>query len=228
MTEIVAAGLVKRFGRRRVLDRVDVRVPEGQLWGLVGADGAGKTTLLRCLAGLYQPDAGSVFPGCDGQHLVGFAQQGFHLYSDLTVAENVAFVGRVYGLRGELLAERSDVLLRFAGLAQYRARLAGALSGGMKQKLSLACALLHEPPALLLDEPTTGVDPLSRLQFWDLVEHLHAGGSTILLASAYFDEVERCDHVVYLHHGRVLATGSPEQLTAGHATLEDAFVELIS
>jgi ABC-type multidrug transport system ATPase subunit len=225
LTDIVADGLVKRLGSRLVLDHVDLHVPTGALWGLVGADGAGKTTLLRCLAGLYGPDAGRVEPGRAHQDLIGFAQQGFHLYPDLTVDENVAFLGRVYGLRDDRLAERAGLLLGFAGLTSERTRLAGWLSGGMKQKLSLACALLHEPEVLLLDEPTTGVDPVSRLEFWDLVEHLHASGATILLASAYFDEVERCEHVVYLHHGRVLASGNPDDLRGGHARLEEAFLE---
>ncbi len=224
MTEIVAAGVVKRFGRRAALDGVDLRVPAGELWGLVGADGAGKTTLLRCIAGLYRVDAGHVRPGRASQRLIGFAQQGFHLYADLTVDENLAFFGAVYGLAGRTLRTRAEDLLGFAGLGDRRSSLAGQLSGGMKQKLTLVCSLLHRPPVLLLDEPTTGVDPLSRLEFWDLVEHLHADGSTILLASAYFDEVERCEQVVYLERGRVRAAGTPAALRGGHDSLEAAFL----
>lgn len=224
MIEIVADGVVKRFGRRTVLDRVDLVVGEGRLWGLVGADGAGKTTLLRCVAGLLTPDAGRVLPGRAGQEMVGFAQQGFHLYADLTVDENVQFFGALHGLRGYRLEERASELLAFAGLLDRRAALAGDLSGGMRQKLTLACSLLHRPSVLLLDEPTTGVDPLARLELWDLVEQLHAAGSTILFASAYFDEVERAERVVYLRSGRVVAVGTPDELRGDHPSLEEAFL----
>jgi len=228
LTEILAESVVKSFGRLSALIDVDVAVPSGALFGLVGADGAGKTTLMRCIAGLYTPDSGRVLPGREGQDRLGFAQQGFHLYGDLTVDENIEFFGRLYGLDHSRLAARRAELLGFAGLEGSGSRLAGQLSGGMKQKLTLVCSLLHEPPILLLDEPTTGVDPVSRREFWDLVEHLHARGSTILLASAYFDEVERCDEVVYLHHGRVLATGPPETLRGEHASLEEAFLAVTS
>lgn len=228
MIEILADGVVKTFGAKQALDGVDLAVPAGQLWGLVGPDGAGKTTLLRCLAGLHRLDAGRVLPGPEGQHRVGFAQQGFHLYQELTVDENVQFFGRVYGLNRTALSASADELLAFAGLTERRSALAGQLSGGMKQKLTLVCSLLHRPPILLLDEPTTGVDPLSRLEFWELVDHLHTGGSTILLTSAYLDEVERCDEVVYLHQGRVVASGRPARLRGDHSTLEEAFLERLS
>ncbi len=206
MTEILADGVVKAFGARRVLDRVDLAVPAAALWGVVGADGAGKTTLLRCIAGLLRVDEGRVLPGRCGQERLGFAQQGFHLYADLTVEENVAFIGSLYGLGRAAAARSATELLGFAGLQDRRSSLAGELSGGMKQKLTLVCALLHRPPVLLLDEPTTGVDPL--------------------LTSAYFDEVERCDHVVYLAHGRVLAAGAPSALRGAHPSLEAAFLEM--
>jgi ABC-2 type transport system ATP-binding protein len=228
LIEILANHVVKTLGSRPVLDGVDLAIPSGELWGLVGPDGAGKTTLLRCLAGLHRIDTGRVVPGIAGQADVGFAQQGFHLYEELTVDENVTFFGTVYGLRPQLVAASSQNLLRFAGLADRREARAGQLSGGLKQRLTLVCSLLHQPRVLLLDEPTTGVDPLSRLEFWDLVEHLHAEGSTILLASAYLDEVERCDKVAYLDKGRVVATGTPRELRRDHATLEDAFLERLS
>lgn len=224
MIEVKAEGLVKRFGRKQVLDHVNLALPAGGLWGLVGGDGAGKTTLLRILAGLLTPTSGKAMPGQAGQALVGFAQQGFHLYPDLTVGENLRFFGSVYGLRGHELANRADELLGFAGLRERRDSLAGQLSGGMRQKLTLACSLLHRPPILLLDEPTTGIDPLSRLEFWDLVQDLHARDATILLASAYFDEVERCDQVVYLRGGRIAAQGTPETLRGAFPSLEAAFV----
>ena len=224
MTEITATDVVKRFGKRTALDHVGLAIPPGALWGLVGADGAGKTTLLRVIAGLLTSDAGQVAPGRAGQGHVGFAQQGFHLYPDLTVNENLNFFGALYGLQGPELASRADELLGFAGLRDRKQSLAGQLSGGTKQKLTLVCALLHKPSVLLLDEPTTGVDPLSRLEFWDLVEHLHADGATILLASAYFDEVERCDVVVYMRRGRVIAQGSPAELRGSYPSLEAAFL----
>ena len=228
MTEIRAQGVVKRFGTIEALRSVDLAVPAGGLYAVVGADGAGKTTLMRCLAGLYRPDAGTVAPGAAGQAKLGFAQQGFHLYGELTVDENLVFFGRVHGVARAEIAARTDRLLAFAGLQPYRSHLAVALSGGMQRKLSLACALLHRPPILLLDEPTAGVDPLSRREFWELLDMLHADGATILLSSAYLDEVERCEQVFFLHEGRVLARGTPQDLRGGHASLEEAFVELLT
>lgn len=224
MAEILLSGLRKRLGGAEVLHGVNLEVAAGDLVGLVGPDGAGKTTLLRCIAGLYRPDGGTVEPGNEGQLRLGFAQQGFHLYAELTVAENIAFLGAVYGLDRESLAARAEELLAFAGLGAHRDRPAGELSGGMQQKLTLVCSLLHGPAILLLDEPTTGVDPLSRREFWELIERLHLDGATILLASAYFDEVERCERVVYLDEGRVVAQGTPEQLRGEHASLEAAFL----
>ncbi len=222
---IAARGLIKRFGRVQALRGVDLEVPRGALWGVVGADGAGKTTLLRCIAGLYRPDEGEVEPGQPGQPRIGFAPQGFHLYGDLTVAENLLFFGGLYGIEARALRARSDELLGFAGLTEHRMRMAGTLSGGMQQKLVLACALVHTPSILLLDEPTTGVDPVSRREFWRLVEELHASGATILLASAYLDEIERCEYVAFLHEGRVIASGEPDDLRGAHHSLEEAFLE---
>ncbi len=223
MDVVAARGLVKSFALQPALRGVNLAVPSGELCGVVGADGAGKTTLLRCVAGLYRPDAGTVAPGRAGRADVGFCPQGFHLYPDLTVDENVDFFGAAYGLDVATRAARRDELLDFAGLVGHRARLAGHLSGGMQQKLTLVCSVLHRPSILLLDEPTTGVDPLSRRQFWRLIEELHVAGTTILLASSYFDEVERCEHVVFLHEGRVLSDGGVDELTERGASLEDAF-----
>lgn len=228
MTEIRATGLVKRFGAVEALAGVDLEVPAGGLHAVAGADGAGKTTLLRTLAGLYRPDAGTVSPGASGLARLGFAPQGFHLYGELTTQENLTFFGRVHDLNGEQLAARSAELLAFTGLEAHGRRPAGELSGGMQRKLSLACALLHHPPMLLLDEPTAGVDPLSRRELWALLDILHANGTTILLASTYLDEVERCERVSYLHDGRVLARGTPDDLRSGHPTLEEAFRERLA
>jgi len=224
---IQARGLVKSFSGVRSLDEVDVEVAEGELCGVVGADGAGKTTLLRCIAGLYRSDSGDVRPGRARRDLVGFCPQGFHMYADLSVDENVEFFGSVYGLDPSTLRRRRDEMLDFTGLAAHRSRLAGELSGGMKQKLTLACSVLHRPPILLLDEPTTGVDPISRRDFWQLIEVLHTSGTTILMATAYFDEVERCQRLVFLHDGRVLASGTLDDLVASGADLETTFRERI-
>jgi ABC-2 type transport system ATP-binding protein len=222
---IQARKVVKTFSGARVLDEVDIDIAPGELCGVVGADGAGKTTLLRCIAGLYRCDSGDVRPGRAQRARVGFCPQGFHMYADLTVDENVEFYGSIYGLDKSTLGERRDELLSFTGLDGHRSRLAGELSGGMQQKLTLACSMLHRPPILLLDEPTTGVDPLSRRDFWQLIEVLHASGTTILMATAYFDEVERCERVVFLHEGRVLASGSVDELAAPGADLEATFRE---
>ena len=218
--EIETRGLTKSFSGRLALDDVTLGVARGELCGVVGADGAGKTTLLRCVAGLYRPDRGEVVPGRRGRARVGVSPQGFHLYADLTVDENLTFFGAVHGLDRAALGERGQELLRFASLEEHRGRLAGDLSGGMQQKLTLVCSVLHRPPILLLDEPTTGVDPVSRREFWHLLDALHRDGTTILLASAYVDEVERCDHVLFLHEGRLLVDGTLDELVPDGATLE--------
>ncbi|MGC8509854.1 MAG: ABC transporter ATP-binding protein [Acidimicrobiales bacterium] len=220
LLEIETRGLTKSFTGRVALDDVTLGVAPGELCGVVGADGAGKTTLLRCVAGLYRPDRGEVVPGRRGRARVGVSPQGFHLYADLTVDENLAFFGTVHGLDRATLRERGGELLRFASLEEHRERLAGNLSGGMQQKLTLVCSVLHRPPILLLDEPTTGVDPVSRREFWHLLDALHRDGTTILLASAYVDEVERCDHVLFLHEGRLLIDGTLDELVPEGATLE--------
>jgi ABC-2 type transport system ATP-binding protein len=220
---VATSALTKSFRGVTALREVDLAVAHGELCGVVGADGAGKTTLLRCVAGLYRPDAGLVVPGRPGRSRVGFCPQGFHMYPDLTVAENVAFFATAYGLDAPTRRARGDELLEFAGLAAHRDRLAGQLSGGMQQKLTLVCSVLHRPPILLLDEPTTGVDPISRRDFWRLIEELHTAGTTIVLASSYFDEVERCQHVLFLHEGRVVADGSVDDLVGEGQSLEAAF-----
>ncbi len=218
--EIETRGLSKSFAGRVALDDVTLRVATGELCGVVGADGAGKTTLLRCIAGLYRPDRGDVMPGRRGRARVGLCPQGFHLYADLTVDENLTFFGSIHGLESVTLRDRGEELLRFASLEEHRGRLAGSLSGGMQQKLTLICSVLHRPPILVLDEPTTGVDPVSRREFWHLLDALHRDGTTILLASAYVDEVERCDHVLFLHEGRLLVDGTLDELVPAGDTLD--------
>ncbi|HLI15250.1 MAG TPA: ABC transporter ATP-binding protein [Acidimicrobiales bacterium] len=223
MAEIEATGLVKRFGRRSALGGVDLVIEPGELCGVVGEDGAGKTTLLRLVAGLYRPDEGRV-QLAHGRASLGLAPQGFHLYEDLTVEENLAFFAALHGMAGRTLASRSTELLAFTGLEHLRARRAGALSGGMRQRLTLACSIVHLPAVVLLDEPTTGLDPVARRDLWTLVEHLHADGTTILVATADFDEASRCETAVFLHAGRVLARGGLEDVQGSLPTLEAAFL----
>ncbi len=241
---IEARGLFKRFPlpRKRgappetltAVDGVSFSVAPGEIFGLVGPDGAGKTTILRLLTGLLTPSAGegrvagtplteleAVRP------LIGYMSQRFGLYEDLTVEENLRFFGDLMGVAGERFDRRTDRLLSFSGLAPFTARRAGALSGGMKQKLGLACALLHTPRVLFLDEPTNGVDPVSRRDFWRILYDLAREGVTIFVSTAYLDEAERCNRLALLHRGRLLALDTPAAVRGGRPRLEDAFVELV-
>src|SRR5581483_1004973 len=209
---IETSGLTRRFGHSTAVDGLDLQVAAGELLALVGPDGAGKTTTLRLLCGILTPSAGTarVF-GLDVarqpdlvRQRVGYAAQSFSLYPDLTVAENLAFFARVYGVAPADERRRTRELLSFSNLEQARDRQAGLLSGGMKQKLALACALIQEPDLLLLDEPTTGVDPVSRRELWRILAALHARGKTIVLSTPYMDEAERCARVALLDAGRLV------------------------
>lgn len=223
---VVVSGLVKRFrsGNRAIaaLDGLDCIVPQGGITAVVGPDAAGKTTLLRLIAGLLRPDSGRIeVMGRDAvgeaaaiHAEIGYMPQRFGLYEDLTVAENLSLHADLRQLVGAPRRERFDELLRFTGLAPFTGRLAGKLSGGMKQKLGLACSLLARPALLLLDEPSVGVDPLSRRQLWSIVESLAQAGTTVLWSTTYLDEAERCREVLLLHEGRLLAHGPPGDFTA--------------
>ncbi len=223
---VSVSGLVKRFrsGNRVVtaLDGLDCLVPLGGITAVVGPDAAGKTTLLRLIAGLLRPDSGqievmgrdTVAGAASIQSEIGYMPQRFGLYEDLTVAENLSLHADLRNLVGVPRRERFDELLRFTGLASFTGRLAGKLSGGMKQKLGLACSLLARPALLLLDEPSVGVDPLSRREFWKIIENLSQGGTTVLWSTTYLDEAERCREVLLLHEGRLLAHGPPVGFTA--------------
>lgn len=212
--------LVRSFGGLRVVDRLSFAVAPGEIFGLVGPDGAGKTTTLRMLAGVLPPDAGSaVVAGCDVvrdpegvKHHISYMPQRFGLYEDLTVDENIRFYADLFAVPRAQRETRAARLLAAAGLAEFRNRLAGALSGGMKQKLGLVCALIHTPRVLLLDEPTTGVDPISRRDFWQILYGLVREGVAVLFSTAYLDEAERCHRVGLLHRGRLLACGAPAAL----------------
>jgi len=224
---LALSGVTRTFaaGRRTVtaLDRVDLRVLPGRITGLVGPDGAGKTTLMRLAAGLLLPGGGTIHAlGIDVvaeplavQAALGYMPQRFGLYEDLTVQENLDFYADMQGLPPADRPARDAELLRMTGLGPFTTRLAGRLSGGMKQKLGLACTLVHPPHLLLLDEPTVGVDPVSRRELWEIVYRLvQEEGMTVLLSTAYLDEAERCDEVILLHEGRILGQGPPEEFSA--------------
>ena len=217
---IVVSSLTKHFGEVRAVDGLSFEVYAGEIFGLVGPDGAGKTTTLRVLSGVMDTDSGSVnIGGCDvvrdpesAKSLLSYMSQRFGLYEDLTVDENIRFYADLFGVRRKQRIKRSQELLMAAGLGDFRGRLAGNLSGGMKQKLGLVCALIHTPKVLLLDEPTNGVDPVSRRDFWRILYSLVAEGVAILISTSYLDEAERCHRVGLLHQGSMLFCDRPEEL----------------
>ncbi len=226
-----AAGLRRRFGAVRALEDVSFEVRRGEMFGLIGPDGAGKTTTLRTILGLLRPDSGQA-RSCGLDPLrqrrrlssrVGYLSQRFSLYGDLTVEENVAFFAEIHDVRDYLA--RRDALLELVRMAAFRDRLAERLSGGMKQKLALVCTLVHTPELLVLDEPTTGVDPVSRRDFWKLLARLQREGLTILLTTPYLDEAERCTRVALVDHGRLLVVDTPDALRASAAGV---MVELVA
>ncbi|MFZ3044808.1 MAG: ATP-binding cassette domain-containing protein, partial [Desulfatirhabdiaceae bacterium] len=214
---IEAIDLTRRFGELTAVDHLSLSVCEGEIFGLVGPDGAGKTTSLRMLAGLLAPTGGKAriagynasIEAAEVKDRLAYMSQRFGLYGDLTVDENIRFYADLYGVSARNRIGRVDDLLTFSNLHPFRDRLAAALSGGMKQKLQLACALIHTPQVLLLDEPTNGVDPVSRRDFWKILYRLLKQGTTILVATAYLDEAERCNRVGLLDQGRLLVSGTP-------------------
>jgi ABC-2 type transport system ATP-binding protein len=217
---IRAEGLYRRFGSVMAARGVSLTVARGEIFGLVGPDGAGKTTIMRMLAGVLPPDSGEIWlEGVDvvaqpenAKAELSYMPQRFGLYEDLTVAENIFFYAELFGVSGHARRSRSAELLDAAGLKPFQNRLAGRLSGGMKQKLGLVCALIHTPRVLLLDEPTTGVDPVSRRDFWAILYQLRESGVTIVLATAYMDEAERCSRLAFLDSGRVRRCDTPSRL----------------
>jgi drug efflux transport system ATP-binding protein len=221
----------KRYGSTAALVEVSFEVPAGEMFGLIGPDGAGKTTSIRLACGLLRRDAGEVRvlgrdPVAEHRALtadVGYLSQRFSLYGDLTIDENVAFFAEIHGVRQ--YAATRDRLLEMTQLTAFRSRRADQLSGGMKQKLALACTLVHAPKVLLLDEPTTGVDPVSRREFWKLLSEFLARGLTIVMATPYLDEAERCGRVALLHDGRLLAIDSPATLQGSIGQVLEVSVE---
>lgn len=215
-------GLEKSYGETRAVAGLDLTVQGGEIVGLIGPDGAGKTTTMRIALGLLRADAGTVTvfdidatSGIQGiKERLGYMPQRFSLYPDLTVAENLRFFSDLYLVPKQDLAQREQEMLAFSRLEPFRHRRAGALSGGMKQKLALSCNLVHRPDLLILDEPTTGVDPVSRQEFWQWLRRFAEDGLAILVSTPYMDEAELCDRVALVHEGRVLASGTPSQVTA--------------
>ena len=228
---IVLDGLGKRYGGVAALRGVSLQVERGEMFGLIGPDGAGKTTMIRLMAGLIRSDDGRLSvlgrdPVRDHRAItrsVGYLSQRFSLYGDLSIDENIAFFAEIHGERH--YRDRRDRLLEMTQLTPFRRRLADQLSGGMKQKLALACTLVHEPELLLLDEPTTGVDPVSRREFWKLLSAFRAQGITIVMATPYLDEAERCSRVALLHEGRLLALDEPGRL---RSAFTGALLELVA
>ncbi|BBO79004.1 ABC transporter ATP-binding protein [Desulfosarcina widdelii] len=213
-------GLTRKFGDFVAVDRLDLTVSTGEIFGFLGPNGAGKSTTIRMLCGLLSPSAGSGHvAGFDIatqaeviKQKIGYMSQKFSLYEDLTVSENIAFYGGIYGLDGERLAERRAWAIHMAGLEGRESQPTRLLAGGWKQRLSLACAILHRPPIIFLDEPTSGVDPLSRRRFWDLIYDMAGRGRTVFVTTHYMEEAEYCDRVALIYRGRMIALGSPRQL----------------
>ena len=217
---IDARNLSKQFGAFKAVDDISFTVGKGEIFGFLGANGSGKSTTIRMLCGLLQSTSGTAsVAGFDinkeperVKEQIGYMSQKFSLYEDLSVEENIRFWGGIYGLTDEQLLAKHDWAIEIAGLAGREKSLPRDLPGGFKQRLALACAMLHEPAVIFLDEPTGGVDPIMRRNFWDLIRSLAAGGTTVFVTTHYLDEAEYCNRIMLIHAGRIIAGGSPEEL----------------
>ncbi len=233
---ITVEALSKVFGRFTAVDHVSFTVERGEIFGFLGPNGAGKSTTIRMLCGLFSSTSGTArVHGFDinrdperVRQNIGYMSQKFSLYKDLTVAENMAFFGGIYGLKGARLHDRSAAMISLAGLRGFEKHLTGTLSGALQQRLALGCAVLHEPPILFLDEPTSGVDPVARRLFWDLIHDLAGHGITILITTHFMDEAEFCGRIGFINAGRMIALDTPSGIKrqTATATLEEAFIKL--
>ena len=238
---VAVRGLEKRFGDFTAVDRISFEVARGEVFGFLGPNGAGKSTTIRMLCGILSPSGGwGTVAGFDIRTeperikaSIGYMSQRFSLYEDLTVEENIDFFSGIYRIPRDKKAERKEWAIRMAGLEAHRGARTAVLAGGWKQRLALGCAVLHEPPILFLDEPTSGVDPASRRRFWDLIYEMAAAGTTVFVTTHYMDEAEYCGRLGLIYRGELIALGSPAELKAGLAgaggepSLDDVFVTLI-
>lgn len=236
---VVTENLVKRFGNFVAVDHVTMSVKPGEIFGFLGPNGAGKSTTIRILCGLLAPTEGrAVVNGFDAardaesvKQSLGYMSQRFSLYDDLTVEENIDFFSGVYGVARNERDERKEQVLKMAGLVESRGLITRSLAGGWKQRLALGCAILHSPPIVFLDEPTSGVDPIARRNFWDLIYEMAGHGRTVFVSTHYMEEAEYCHRLSLMYRGRVIALGTPAELKAQlgrpDATMEDVFISRI-
>jgi len=238
---VVVREIERRFGSFVAVNRISFEVAKGEIFGFLGPNGAGKSTTIRMLTGILAPTSGGgTVAGFDIarqperiKENIGYMSQRFSLYEELTVEENIAFYGGVYRIPAAKLKERTNWVIQMAGLDERRTSTAAELSGGWKQRLALGCAILHEPPIVFLDEPTSGVDPLSRRNFWELIRSLAANGVTVFVTTHYMDEAEFCDRLALIYRGELVAIGTPQELKQARTkdgilpSLEDVFIGLI-
>lgn len=223
------------FKSLQALKDISLQVASGHIFGLVGSDGAGKSTLLRLIATMIRPSSGTIQIGGHDivnerrkiKNIIGYMPQRFGLYQDLSVEENMDFFMDIFNIQKDQRKIRKEKYLGFSNLLPFLDRLAGDLSGGMKQKLGLACVLVHEPQLLILDEPTNGVDPVSRSEFWDILTNMRKEGMTIMVSTAYLDEGEKCDELALMHNAVILESSTPEMMSRNFASLEEAMIEKI-
>jgi len=229
---VQAASLIKKYGNFNAVNNLNLNIRAGEIYGLLGPNGAGKTTAIKMICGLLKPTAGEIYvlgkriPDGSLARFVGYMPQETALYLGLTVHQNIAFFGEIYGYRGQEIETRERTLLKFIDLEKFADELVINLSGGMKHRVSLACALFHEPKLVLLDEPTVGVDPELRVSFWDYFAELKKNGTTILITTHYMDEARRCDRIGFMRNGSLIAEGVPAELLnyTNTDSLDDAFL----